>query len=392
MLKDLLFVLYFLKQTLEAVGLVAVYTNFTNTLQQISASSTPELQKQLEDYKEEIKVAHESLEPEGWTFPPLQIFERFGAKEIVGKNGFTNFQNALIENAANTPGAILAINLQKDNIIKLLSNTTNILSSLGGLVTETMLDEDKTVIQIVFDEKVAINNITELSKLSNEWNSIIRAYSLLAKTSPEHTKIIAASKSNPFSLILSTSPIISKAIYFTIKPFLDIWNEVLKLKMNALSLESMKLDLHKKKYDLYKDIDEYERKKITETIETVTATYHANKMIEAEINEAKVALISAGFDLYKFLTDGGKVDTNKEGEKSSTSDKLQLEPAYHNIHLLKVEVQKLIESKKAKKIPKTKIKKKYEKKKKNKKSVKPVSEPVAKEVKTETTDINPKSQ
>lgn len=342
MLSDLVFVLQHIKKIVEEYGLLDLYTNFANTLQQISQSSTDELQEQLKTYKERIKEAHEKLEPNGWSYSQLRIFDRFGAKDIVGNNGYMNFQKALNENAANTPGAVQTINQQQQQIAQLLTNTTNILSSLGTLAEEEKLEEGSTVVQIVFDEDVAIDNFPQLSSQSKEWKEIIRAFSLLANESPEKTKIIAVSKGSPFSIWLSTMPLISKAIYYTVKPFIDLYNEILKGKEHALALEKMQIGVNDDKFELFKKIDEYGRKRITEIMETVAEQNHLEGLSQSQLNEAKTALLKAGPDLYEFITKGGKVDTAKDGERGNISGNFQLESEYQEAYKLRDNVQKLI--------------------------------------------------
>ncbi len=345
MLSDLIFVLNHIKKILEENNLVELYSNFSNTLQQVSQASTPELQEQLKNYKEKIRDVHELLDPSGWSHSQLEVFTRFGAREIIGTEGYTNFNKALNENAANLPGAIEELNRQKGGISQLQINAQNILSSLGGLVEEQITEEGKTVVEIVFDESVAINNLPELLNQSERWNRIIRAYSMLAKAAPEDTIIIAANKSNPFSLWMTTLPLISKAFYHTVKPFIDLWHEVLGLKEHAVALEEKQVLLSKKKFELFKDIDEYERKKRTEIMEEVGSNYHLENMTQAEINDAKAALHNAGPELYEFITGGGKVDTTKDGEGNGISGNFQLEPDYQKVHKLKEHVQKLLEAK-----------------------------------------------
>jgi hypothetical protein len=108
-----------------------LYTRYTKTLQQISQASTPDLQLQLKEYRDKIKEAHQKLIPTGWSYSQLRFYDKYGARSIVGENGYTRFETALSENAANTPGAIQALIAQQQELSNLLANTNNILSSLG---------------------------------------------------------------------------------------------------------------------------------------------------------------------------------------------------------------------------------------------------------------------
>jgi hypothetical protein len=134
-------------------------------------------------------------------------------------------------------------------------------------------EEGKGIIQIVFKEEVAVDNLPELSIQSSMWEMIIRAYSILADVAPEETKIIASNKVNPYFLWLATTPLISKAICATVKPFIELWREVLSLQEHALALKEKKINLAEKHIDLIARIAEHEDKRIKEILEGVATTF-----------------------------------------------------------------------------------------------------------------------
>jgi len=342
MLNDLVFVLRYIKSVTEEYNLPDLYTNYANALTQISQSSTEELQNQLKDYKERIQKAHKQLEPKGWSYSQIKVFDRFGAKNVLGDVGYANFQKALSENAANTPGAVKEINQLSQGITQLLTNATNIISGLGTLGEEEKLEENLSVIQIVFDEEVAIDDLPQLHHQSKEWERIIRAFSLLADVAPEKTKIISISKGTPLSILLVTIPLISKAIYHVVKSFIELWHEILEIKESAIKIEKIKVELYGEKFDLFEKIDKYSRERITEIIETVVKNYHLKGLDETKLNYAKASLLKAGPDLYNFITKGGKVDTAREGENKGMFGNFQLGPNYQDIYKFNENVKKLL--------------------------------------------------
>lgn len=342
MLNDLIFVLRQIKTVIEEYNLPDLYANFANTLQQISEASTDELQVQLKEHKSRIKEAHEKLEPEGWSYSQLNVFDRFGARGLIGKACYLNFQKALSENAANTPGAVEELNRQQQQITQLLTNTNNILTSLGPLAQEKKLSEDTALVQIVFDEGVQIDNLPQLASKSKEWKEIIRAFSMLAGESPEKTTILAVSKDSPLSIWLATLPLISKAIYHTVKPLLDLWKQVLEGREHALALKKMEIEIDNDRFELFAKIDAFARKRVKETMEEVAKTYRPNELPDAQFNEAKNALLKAGEDLFGFITNGGKVDANKDGKNNNELGNFQLEAEYQHVHELKDNLQKML--------------------------------------------------
>lgn len=345
MYNDLIFVLKQIKTAVESFNLPDLYTNFSNTLQQISSSSTPELQEALKDYKTKIKQAHDALVTDSWSYSQIEVLTKFGANKQLGKEGWEKFQNALTDNSANTPGAIEELNKQKQDITQIVANANNILNSLGGLAEEKELaSEGEVVIQIVFDEKVSIDTLIDLTKQSEEWADIIRAFSLYAGKAPETTRIVGTSKNSPYTIWLVSAKFIGDMICSTIKPFLGLYKEVLELKEHALALENMKIGIDSEKFELLKKIDEYERKRIGEIMENVAELNKNANLADSERNEAKNALLKAGPKLYGFITSGGRVDISKTDETGKVSNSYQLESSYKEVKALDSKIQNLLEA------------------------------------------------
>jgi hypothetical protein len=224
----------------------------------------------------------------------------------------------------------------------LLSNASNVLTSLGGLATELEVEEGKSVIQIVFDEGVAVDTFKELADQSKDWKDIIRAFSLLAGEAPEKTKIIATSKGSPYTIWLATARFIGETLCETIKPCIELYKKVLEAKEKALLLEDMKVGVDGKKFELFKTIDEYERKRVMEIVESIGVINGNINVSESDKNEAKNALTKVGPKLYEFITKGGKIDVSKEDGNSKAFSNFQLEPAYQETRKLESRVQKLL--------------------------------------------------
>lgn len=285
--------------------------------------------------------AHAKLEPTGWSYSKMKIFDNFGARNIIGNAGIERFLKSLSENAANTPGAIQEINELAQEVTLLLTNSNNILSSLGKLGEEEKVEEGLRVIQIVFDKEVRIDDLVQLTEQSKEWKNIIRAFSLLVKEPPEKTKIISISKSTPLSLMLATIPSISDAIYTVVKAFVELWKTYLEAQEHAIKLEDMKVGVDGKKFELFKTVDEYARKRISEIVDEAANSHKSKKLRDPELQEAKAALLKAGPELYEFITKGGKVDVAKK-DSDDPRKIFQLGDNYQKIYKLKDNVQKMI--------------------------------------------------
>ncbi|HVZ67044.1 MAG TPA: hypothetical protein VG917_02175 [Patescibacteria group bacterium] len=353
MLNDLVFVLRRIKEVLERENLPTIYSNLSSYVQQASQAHTPELQAQINDSKEKIKSAHEDLNTMGWSHTQTQIFTKFGAAEILGKIGLEKFEKTFNDNAG-VPTAVTAeLSQQSQLISQLLTNVNNILSSLGNLGEVDKSESGKGVVQIVFKDGVAVNNLPDLSKQSRNWEQILRAYSILADESPEETKILASNKSNPFFLWLSTAPLISQAIFHTVKPFIDLWHEVLGLKEHALALKEKEIAVAGEELKLMNNIDEYEKKKINEILEAVADKYSKKDLEKAKLNDGKVNLLKYGPEIYEFIKLNGEVDASENGESNPVTSNLKLANKYIETQKLYTKVQKMLESsnQKSKEVP-----------------------------------------
>lgn len=348
-----------------------LYANYANTLAQIAQGSTDELQQAQKDYRVRIEKAHNELEPEGWSYSQEKIFDKFGARGVIGKSGWDSLLKALSENQANAPGAVSEIRAQGEEIKKLFTNADNVLSSLGSLAEEAKPVEGKAIVQVIFDDDVAVENFIDLSKQSEQWKDIIRAYSLLAKQAPENTKIVEFTKSSPLVAHLATTKVIAKAIDATITKFLELRESMLDLKLKALALEKEGLSIAGKRVELIAEIDAIERRRIVETVKQIAEISRVDGLDESLKYEAITALTKAGPKLYAFVTSGGKVDTSDTTTEAGTYSSFKLESKYRSVKTLQNKVQKLIEAGEPKKEIKKERKSPKLKPSKKKDSVKP---------------------
>jgi hypothetical protein len=344
MLNDLIFVLRRLKEVIETNNLPTLYYNLAGLIQQASSGSNPDIQSQIKQLKDQVRQTHEALFTEGWSYSQKQVFNRFGANEIVGTKGLQKFESAFNDNSGVPSAVISELNQQAQKISQLLTNTNNVLTSLGNLNEVEKSEEGRGIVQLVFKDDVAIDNLTDLSKQSEVWEKILRAYSILADEAPEDTKIIATNKVNPFFLWLSTSPLISKAIFATVKPLIDLWDEVLKLQEHALALEEKKITLADKQFDLMKKIEEHEKSRVDEILEDVVDNFSKEDLPEAKKNEGKVNLKKYGPKIYEFIKAHGEVDSSQNGESTPVTSNLQLATEYQQVYKLENKVNKMLEA------------------------------------------------
>jgi len=359
MLGGLVFVLKEIKRVIEKYGLVDLYTNYANTLEAISKESTPELQAALKDYRTRINEAHAQINPGEWSYSQAQIFDKFGGRGVVGEQGLQYFKDALSSNQANVPGAVTDIRAEGKAIADLMTKTDNVLSSLGKFATDAeSVGDDEVVVQIVFDNQMSVDNLVQLSKQASSWQGIIRAYSMLAKKAPENTRIISISKSSPMQLLLAASPLVAKAIKATVTAFLEIWTDILDMKVHALALEDKKLSIAGKRLELMAEIERIEQERIVETVKSIAEVNQVKGLDDGIKHEAINALLKSGPELYAFITSGGKVDTSVKDKETHELAKFKLEPKYRTTALLQDKVQKLLEAGEAKIVKKPKVTKK----------------------------------
>ena len=133
MINDLIFVLRRIKDVIESYNLPSLYTNLSTLLQQASTGSTPEIQTQIKETKDKIRQAHNDLSTDGWSYSQKNDFQRFGAADTVGTNGLNKFDAAFTENSGVPTAVINDLNEQANKIGQLLTNTNNVLNSLGSL-------------------------------------------------------------------------------------------------------------------------------------------------------------------------------------------------------------------------------------------------------------------
>ena len=167
---------------------------------------------------------------------------------------------------------------------------------------------------------------------------------MLADEPVGDNKIIASNKSNPLAFWLSTSILVSRAIKATVKPLLELWDEVLKIQEHTLALQNKKLLTAEHELEVMKKIDDYEDSKIKQIVEDVSDKYHKPKIERSKINEAKARLRLEVPKLYKFIRKKGEVDATESSEDNRITSNLNLAPQYLDVQNFDSRVQKQLEA------------------------------------------------
>jgi len=341
MLNDLYKTLQHIDESITSTAILNLYAQLINLYRQAAQSYTPETDQQIKETLKQITEAHQQIEPSGWTNQHRSIFNQLNKNDAVGLVASQRLVQAINGNAANLQGAIHKIEELRQYIEQLQQNSKSILKSLDKPEEEELdVPREYELVEIVFEEGVAIENIVELNENSKSWQTIIRAFSLLAKEAPEKTKIIKASKNSPFFLILSAPPLIARAIKATISPLLDIRQQYLETELTKAELDKKK----KLNEAIAKELDKMhadeENAQIERISKEVVANYKAEGLGKADENEASNNIVKAIAELSKFINAGGKVDVSTKENGDTNSSVMEFAVVYRKINELEFKVKK----------------------------------------------------
>lgn len=373
-------VVNFILKTYTAKNLNAVYTEIETLLEQNLTAPTDELSAQIKSKIRELLKLHESIEPDQWSYTQQKYFEKLGAHEHFGIGAKTRIQDVLNDGMGDSGYVLRRFKELHTSLNDFNQRVTQIKSSMGTLFDNTFvtLEEGRAVLQIVFDERVSIEAVDELTKQSKDWDQILNWFTDAISTDHASPKIISISKESPVTITLDGQYAVIGAIGIAVAYLIDLRYKVLKIEEQRLINKKLKIE------DPGETIDKAYQKQSENIVEKGIA--YLKKITvdqyKTKDNGDKVTGLNMAIDILKdFIFGGGRADTatevnvddipqDEKGPRKGIGYVFQLAPVYEKVQntetliytnrkLLEAQHQKELEEKqKAKEIKKTESKSK----------------------------------
>ncbi|MCX6704636.1 MAG: hypothetical protein NTZ07_04320, partial [Candidatus Woesebacteria bacterium] len=326
-------VLTYIPQKIDEYGLVALYRELAALYDKARNEPSSEVTNQMQDLLKRIDVDQNKIEPNDWGLIKLKIFENTGAPNLIGKKGFQNLKDE-ISSLTNDPNGVKEILMKYATGIEELRNRMEqALNNLSPLfVSKNVVPESMRKIELVFENKVSVEDFGNLVDQSREWNLIIKNLKIMTGASDGDVKIYSISKSSPLVIVIFGVPVTIWVLAKIVKEVLDIIEKLMTIKKIKLEIKAAQLDIELKATTI-SSFEIAEEKKlnelIEEKIEIIMVKIGKNLPLQ-QLNEAKNAARYSIKKVYNFTVSGGSVnliDKVKDNE-NETYSQAQFFPVY----------------------------------------------------------------
>ncbi len=339
-LSELIIVINYLDKVLKEKQFNELYTHMITNLNAALTSPTPEVTEEIKKLKQQIYEAHMASEPKNWSYLKIKLFKDFGAKDLIGSEGYNQIEKIFFEHQTDPKGASTAIQGILDRITVLQGRVTQFIEDLGPLATKEEvkeIEEGMSILQLVFDGDSSIKTINDMEKYANKWKTIIMAFSRLSQSPAEEAIIHSIEKGSLILEIIFYSGMIGALAMGTTK-VLGVYHEVLKIRKTSLEVKNLKLINKKIAKELEKEANNLINEESNVISQELIKKY---KYVSDDKNEVVNGLNNALKEIFNFVENGGKISTFAEGQEGIDDSSKQLSSAFARIDQIESQIEGL---------------------------------------------------
>ncbi len=168
---------------------------------------------------------------------------------------------------------------------------------------ELELKEDEELLEITFSEGASVDNIVDFEKWIENWERIIRSFSVLNGKRPEASRVVFVQKSSAMILDVATIGAIAWKIMKATDKVLSQINQYMEIRKKSEEIKRLQLENKKIASDLEKEAE-----KIVDRGSKEIAAVIIKESGRDVGPETKATLVIGIRSLYAFIDKGGRVD------------------------------------------------------------------------------------
>lgn len=224
----------------EADKLISLYSALTNILQHNAqqASSQP-----VKDPLEELTEYLRDMPTEQISTLQFRILGDLETDQLIGQRG-AQWINETVKSTTYDPATTYSNSQQALQKIQETRTKLNAFrsSSEGIGITRTSYDTDDGdyLINIVFQNDVAISNIRDWKKTASDWDQIVSGISGAVGEKPEDTAVVGVSNGS-IIVTLGATAAVTKILATISKHITSIAHDILSIRLKAEELRQMKM-------------------------------------------------------------------------------------------------------------------------------------------------------
>lgn len=341
--QDIFSIVKQINDTINYQSLQAEIQNLTRLRPTIQANHTVGLQ-QVIPVMDKILNLFNHVQTGMWTTEHENVVEQLGLKKFIGDNGrkyFEDIKNQLRSNTTTSTNVIQGF-IQELNVP--ISKSAQLLTLLQPFNPESnikVLDTEEGIIEIIFDGKVQIANVSDGKEQFNDWFLIIDGYAHLFEMKREDFQIINISKNSPTRIKIKTKIEIAAAILGIIASVYTIEQQYANDRIMVEQLRSRPLVDDSLQQQFLKEAEDRLNKNVEREI---------NRIVDHKVEERKIDTKTRGDIVnsfqkgvqkqYNFIINGGEVKFYL-GEGADNIKISELEASKQEIKLLKDKLENI---------------------------------------------------
>lgn len=327
----------------KKIGQNVSLTNFVanwNQLRQQNANDVNQLRAVANQQLEQLKT--ELLQFEEYGEEEMEIMKSVGLEKLFGKSGvahLSNIQKQIQSNPANTQTLL-------QNLVNELNQAKNKPQQIWNIlqpikISATNVNPKEGIVEIIFDKKVQISNISDGKEQFNDWFIILDGYAHLFGIRREDFEIIGISKSSPTRLKLKTTIEIAAAILSIISSIVAIEQLYSSDRIMVEQLKARELASDTLQQQFIKEAEERLTKNVEREINRIVDKKVEEHQVDTKTRSDIVTSFQKGVERqYNFIINGGDVKFYL-GEPTENEKSNQLELAKQEVKLLKEKLENM---------------------------------------------------
>lgn len=277
------------------------------------------------------------------TIEQIKFLKELKVDNLINRNAVDLINKELTNNNLDISGATNIIKEYNDTVTNALNKFNEINVSLAEYFTDDVDNEigkNEVLMRVYFQDGVAISNLNDLKKISNNWYDISRGIAMAMNQTPEDFRVISAKKGSiiiDLAVAVGVATAVSKILLETLK----VADRVLDIRKKVEEIKSLKLTNRKIELELKKEADTERDNGIKNIVEETINQLGLKKESEGD----KITAIEKSIKkLIDFTENGGQVDfvqNEKTVDENLREINLQLKNNIEEIRRLESKIKYL---------------------------------------------------
>lgn len=313
MLNDFALVVDSLLTGIDSHGLPQLYQALINAYTSAASQVPEESTVTIEAAEEGIRTAQKEIQPKGWNYSLMKYYDFVNSSSDLGEAGLMKMDQAIGAHQNDPKGTATEVQGLLNSLTETIKRIRSVKEGLKIDPQAPKLEDGHDLLELVFDEAVAVSNLDDLSKASRTWEVILKDLSVL--NGGAEGKIYSVSKSSPLIIIIVASVPTLLTLRQISDLVLDTWKGLLEVRKIQKEIEKLdgEIALNKGKQAI-QDLEDSVLKKIEEGIDKIAESVigehdKKKKKGEAKLDGDQKAHIKHGVEnMFAFITNGGEVN------------------------------------------------------------------------------------